>query len=97
VPKTGVVGFARQDASSNGVVGESPDGRGVHGKSTTGWAGYFDGRVYTRKYVELAEIGNPSSPGSNRARLFIRDNGSGKTQLCVRFPTGGVRVLATQP
>jgi hypothetical protein len=31
------------------------------------------------------------------ARFFARDNGSGKTQLCVRFPTGAVQVLVTEP
>jgi hypothetical protein len=31
------------------------------------------------------------------ARLFTRDNGSGKTQLCVRFATGAAIVIATEP
>jgi len=48
------------------------------------------------KYHELQEISAPAAPASNRARLFLRDNGSGLTQLCVRFHTGGVKVLATQ-
>jgi hypothetical protein len=38
-----------------------------------------------------------SAPVANRARLFVRDNGAGKTQLCVRFHTGVVKVLATEP
>ena len=96
-PRTGVFGFADQDATSKGVWGNSPAGHGVHGQSSTGWAGYFDGRVLTKNYHELVEIGTPSAPGANHARLFIRDNGSGKTQLCVRFATGAVKVLATQP
>jgi archaellum biogenesis ATPase FlaH len=29
--------------------------------------------------------------------LFAKDNGSGKTQLCVRFSSGAVQVIATQP
>jgi hypothetical protein len=37
-----------------------------------------------------------SAPAANRARLFVRDNGAGKTQLCVRFRTGKVKVLAVQ-
>ena len=94
--KTGVFGYASQDSASRGVYGESPAGHGIHGKSSTGWAGYFDGRVFTTKYHELVEVSTPSAPASNHARLFVRDNGSGKTQLCVRFPTGAVKVLATQ-
>jgi hypothetical protein len=94
--KTGVFGYAGQDNNSRGVYGESPAGHGVHGKSSSGWAGFFDGRVLTVKYHELVEIGTPAAPPSNHARLFVRDNGSGKTQLCVRFPTGAVKVLVTE-
>ena len=42
-------------------------------------------------------VGDPSNPPPNEARLFARDNGAGKTQLCVRFPTGAVQVIATEP
>jgi len=49
-------------------------------------------------YMELNELtGDAAAPAANRARLYIKDNGSGKTQLIVRFPTGAVQVLATQP
>lgn len=94
---TGVYGNAANGTGSKGVWGKSPAGHGVHGESSTGWAGYFDGRVLVDRYLEMVEVSTPSAPGSNHARLFIRDNGSGKTQLCVRFHTGAVRVLATQP
>ena len=40
---------------------------------------------------------DPAAPAANEALLYARDNGSGKTQLCVRFPTGAVQVLATEP
>jgi hypothetical protein len=94
--RTGVYGVANQNATSKGVWGKSAAGHGVHGESTTGWAGYFAGKVFTTKFYELKESGTPTAPGTNKARLFIRDNGSGKTQLCVRFHTGAVKVLATQ-
>jgi hypothetical protein len=51
--------------------------------------------VLVNGYSELVEIGTPSAPPANHARLFVRDNGSGKTQLCVRFPSGAAKVLAT--
>jgi hypothetical protein len=95
--KTGVFGYANQDSSAKGIWGQSPNGRGVMGSSSTGLAGYFSGRVYTERYHELKEIANPSAPAANKLRLFARDNGSGKTQLCVRFPTGAVQVIKTQP
>ena len=86
-PKTGVYGYAGQDSNSKGVYGESP----------AGYAGYFAGKVYTTKFHEMTEITAPAAPGANKARLFLKDSGSGKTQLCVRFNTGAVQVLATQP
>lgn len=57
--------------------------------------------------VELLDLGNygvqyfettaPTNGPANTARLFVRDNGSGKTQLCVIFPTGAVQVISTEP
>lgn len=48
-------------------------------------------------YVEGTEIADPSAPSTNKGRLYFRDNGAGKTQLVVRFPTGAVQVIATEP
>lgn len=48
-------------------------------------------------HVEFSEISDPAAPSSNRARLYARDNGSGKTELVVRFATGAVQVVATEP
>lgn len=39
----------------------------------------------------------PAAPSSNTARLFCRDNGSGKSQLVCRFPSGAVQVICTEP
>jgi hypothetical protein len=47
--------------------------------------------------IEFAEMTAPSGGAANTARLFARDNGSGKTQLCVIFNSGAVQVLATEP
>lgn len=94
---TGVYGYANQTTASRGVWGESPKGRAVQGSSTSGFAGYFAGKVYTSSFHEMPEISAPSAPAANKGRLFMRDNGSGKSQLCVRFNSGAVQVLATQP
>lgn len=40
---------------------------------------------------------DPAAPAANTARFYARDNGAGKTQLVVRFPTGAVQVIATEP
>lgn len=52
--------------------------------------GYIEG-------LEMNGANEPAAPSANRGRLYFRDNGSGKTQLVVRFPTGAVQVIATEP
>jgi hypothetical protein len=96
-PKTWVYGYAAQDNFSRGVTGESPAGIGLYGISTTGYGVYSAGRVYTSTFYEAGEITTPAAPIANRARIFARDDGFGKTQLCVRFNTGAVQVIKTQP
>ena len=55
-------------------------------------------RIIAREFLELQEIAaTPSQPVANRARLFTRDNGSGKTQLCILWPGNAVTVLSTEP
>jgi len=92
----GVYGSAAGTSSSKGVWGETTVGHAIHGTATSGFAGYFAGKVYTTRFHELKEIADPTAPAADKARLFVRDNGLGKTQLCVRFNTGAIRVLATQ-
>lgn len=49
-------------------------------------------------HVEVRELAaDPAAPAADRARWFVKDNGAGKTQLCVRFATGAVQVIATEP
>lgn len=48
-------------------------------------------------YHEMSEIADPAAPAANKARIYARDNGAGKTQLVVLFPTGAVQVIATEP
>lgn len=52
----------------------------------------------TGGFFEMNELSGDAAAGAaNTARLFVRDNGSGKTQLVVRFNTGAVQVIATEP
>jgi hypothetical protein len=89
----GVQGFS---ASNAGIHGNSNGGTGVLGTSATGYAGKFDGSVKVEQNLDIGEFGTPVHPGPNVARLFVRDNGAGKTQLCVLFPTGVVEVLSAE-
>lgn len=91
-PDTGVFG----QASGVGIWGYSPGGRGVYGASNSGWAGYYEGPILVRTHITMREMKTPTAPADHYGRLFFRNNGAGKTQLCVRFNTGPVKVLATE-
>jgi len=54
-------------------------------------------RSFLAEYMEMSEVAAPAAPGADKARLFVRDNGSSKSQLCVIFPTGAIQVIATEP
>lgn len=55
------------------------------------------GNIASTGYTEMVEITAPSAGASNTARLFCRDNGGGKSQLCVIFATGAIQIIATEP
>lgn len=52
------------------------------------------GTTYMQMFEQTAD---PAAGAANTGRLFVKDNGAGKTQLCVRFNTGVVQVIATEP
>lgn len=54
--------------------------------------------INTTPYMEMLEAAaDPANPAAgNWGRFYMRDNGSGKTQFCVRFNTGAPIVLATE-
>lgn len=65
---------------------------GNSGTADTNDIGLNDG------YVQLVEkTADAGAPAGNVGRLYTRDNGAGKTQLVVRFASGAIQVLATQP
>jgi hypothetical protein len=51
-------------------------------------------------YIDVGEYNtttDAAAPADSRARVYVRDNGAGKEQVVVRFNTGAVQVLATEP
>ena len=86
-------------AGSSGVQLElftKPDGAGIAQRLVVD----KDGNALwkTPNFQEMISVAvDPPAPAVGRARLFARDTGTGKTQLCVRFSTGVVQVLATEP
>lgn len=56
------------------------------------------GYAMDSSFLQMQELDtDPPAPTANRVRLYARDNGAGKTQLCARFATGAVQVIATEP
>lgn len=49
------------------------------------------------KTIRLEERTGSPDGVTDRAYLFTRDAGNGKTQVCVKFPSGAVQVIATEP
>lgn len=62
------------------------------GSSTLRWQNAF-----LSSFIEGDEISDPAAPAANKGRVYFKDNGAGKTQYVVRFPTGAVQVIATEP
>ena len=89
------------DAGSGPVIVYEPlDAREViknTGASNGGAVAVDDVLALLNNFMEWDEMADPSAPAANKTRLYCRDNGSGKTQICALFPTGATQVLATEP
>lgn len=98
---TASTGTWGQSTSGTGAFGFSDSGIGVLGGSNSNYGGWFEGPLATTRHLDIQEHPDPGAPPSSgiqfHARLFVRDNGSGKSQLCVRFQTGAIQVIATEP
>jgi hypothetical protein len=73
-------------------------GYGIHPPGYINTAGrfFFNGEIISRDTITFAEMTAPAAPGVNQARLFLQDNGSGKSQLMILFNTGAIVPLATE-
>jgi hypothetical protein len=101
--------FSAASGTGNVAVGANADalrttgnnniaiGTNVETDSPTGSNQINIGGVYFHDRFVFPERADPAAPPAGRAVVFARDNGSGETQLCVRFATGAVQVLATEP
>lgn len=60
--------------------------------------GTFSGTNFTASgFMTMVEIADPANPAANSGRIYVRDNGGGKSQLCVVFGSGAPIVIATEP
>ena len=76
-------------SSNRGVVTTGP--QTIAGPKT------FSSEVAVSQYIEMTEIVALGNAGTNKARLYVKDNGSGKTQLVVIFQSGAVQQIAIEP
>ena len=63
------------------------------GGDTTGTRGY----VEVGTFDSTTPTNDAPAPAAGKWRIYARDNGGGKTQAVIRFNTGAVQVIATQP
>lgn len=48
-------------------------------------------------FYELSEMTAPAAPAANGCRIWVEDNGSGKTRLMALFSSGAAQQIAIQP
>lgn len=65
--------------------------------SVANWGLHSATKNFLGEGAVFGEIADPDAPAADGAHLYCKDNGAGKTQLCVRFATGAVQVIATEP
>jgi hypothetical protein len=82
----------------NVLLGASGSRLSIEGGLTLIGTGVASGSVITiTGGIEFDEITTPGAPGANKARLYVDDNGSGKSRLRIRFATGAVQTISTEP
>lgn len=80
------------------VIGVDIEDHSGHGSSDSVnlWSEGSSSKNIIEGSMDFVEKSAPSAV-ANTARLYARDNGSGKTQLVVLFGSGAAQVLATEP
>lgn len=61
---------------------------------TVGTIGEANGGMFLQFVEGSTDV---AAPAANRGTLYLRDSGGGKSQLVIRFNTGAVQVIATEP
>ena len=66
-------------------------------RAASGVIGMTAANGTTGAVIEMGERTAPSAPGANKGRLYLQDNGAGKTQLMVLFASGAAQQIAIEP
>lgn len=91
--------MARSGEATQAMIGEifGLAGLGLGASSDTLVVRVAAGIIGVFNAMEFTEMAAPAAPAANKFRIYAKDNGSGKTQVVVKFNTGAEVVLATQP
>ena len=93
------VGY-RATAAGHAAVAIGSESAALHGHSVAIGLNSTTTALYQvalgARHIEITEVTAPGVAVANGARLYVKDNGAGKTQLCVIFATGAEIVLATE-
>lgn len=69
-------------------------------RPTTGLLEFHTGKfgnLPANRITMTEQASDPAAPAANSGIFYFRDSGSGKTQACIRFPTGAIQVIAEEP
>lgn len=97
----GIVGFT--SGTNAGVAPDAAIGRHESGvvEFNNGYVGNLRDwkarRGALTEYLDVVEMTAPSAPAANTCRLYVEDNGAGKTRLMALFPTGVAQQIAIEP
>jgi hypothetical protein len=79
--------WGQHTGSGNGVNGDSVTGAGVHGKSTSGYGGVFEGGKAQVRLVPKSTSGRPTTGSHARGELYLGSTGT--LFICVASGTPG--------
>lgn len=83
--------YAQTDATYDiGVGGARPRDVTMSRNANVGGAVNIQGTASTGYLSFVEQSVDPGAPAADGARLFVKDNGAGKTKLCIRFASGAV-------
>ena len=93
------VGY-RATAGGHAAVAIGSESAALHGHSVAIGLNSTTTALYQvalgARHIEITEVTAPGVAVANGARLYVKDNGAGKTQLCVIFQSGAEIILATE-
>jgi hypothetical protein len=79
--------WGQHTGSGNGLNGDSATGAGVHGKSTSGYGGLFEGGKAQVRLVPKSTSGRPTTGSHAKGELYL--GSTGNLYICVASGTPG--------